>query len=186
VKFLIVGLGNPGSEYENTRHNIGFDVLDSIAKENDQTFSVERYGEISKTKHRGRSLTLLKPNTFMNLSGKAVNYWLQNEKIKTENLLIITDDLALPYGTLRLRAKGSSGGHNGLKNISEHLSDNFPRLRFGIGNDFVKGYQSDYVLGNWDDTQLNDLESNVDKAKKIIYSFVSIGINLTMNNLNGK
>ena len=115
MKFLIVGLGNPGSEYENTRHNIGFDVLDSIAKENDQTFSIERYGAISKTKHRGRSLTLLKPNTFMNLSGKAVNYWLQNEKIKTENLLIVTDDLALPYGTLRLRAKGSSGGHNGLK-----------------------------------------------------------------------
>tara|TARA_B100000965_G_C19305010_1_gene631880 strand:- start:101 stop:661 length:561 start_codon:yes stop_codon:yes gene_type:complete len=186
VKFLIVGLGNPGSEYENTRHNIGFDVLDSIAEENNQNFSVERYGLISKIKHKGRSLILLKPNTFMNLSGKAVNYWLQNEKIKAEHLLIVTDDLSLSYGTLRLRAKGSSGGHNGLKNISEYLSDNFPRLRFGIGNDFVKGSQSDYVLGHWANTQLNDLEFNIDKSKKIIYSFVSIGVNLTMNNLNGK
>ena len=187
MKFLIVGLGNPGSEYKNTRHNIGFDVLDSLAKQKEQEFESLRYGDICKVKHKGRSLILLKPSTFMNLSGKAVNYWMQNEKIPSSNLLVVTDDLALPLGTLRLRGKGSAGGHNGLKNISYFLeSDVYPRLRFGIGSDFVKGYQTDFVLGKWDETELDQIDQNIEKSKKIIFSFCSIGIDLTMNNLNGK
>ena len=185
MKFLIVGLGNPGTEYKNTRHNIGFDILRSISLEAECDFVSNKYGSLCKIKYKGKVLVLLLPNTFMNLSGKAVNYWLKAEKIKPSNLLIVTDDLALPYGKLRLRAKGSAGGHNGLKNISEILgNDLYPRLRFGIGNDFTKGFQSDYVLSQWDDEQLIDLAINIDKAKKIIYSFCSIGIDLTMNNLN--
>jgi len=187
VKFLIVGLGNPGFEYENTRHNIGFDILNSLAEENNQDFETSRYGSICTIKYKSRSLFLLKPNTFMNLSGKAVNYWMQNEKISAPKMMVLTDDLSLPYGTLRLRAKGSSGGHNGLKNISEFLgSDLYPRLRFGIGSDFKRGYQSDYVLSKWDDNQKIDLDQNIQKAKEIVYSFCTIGIDLTMNNLNGK
>ena len=185
MKFLIVGLGNPGAEFKNTRHNIGFDILNSISIEKDGEFSSHKYGSLCKIKHKGRVLVLLQPNTFMNLSGKAVHYWLKAEKIELSNLLIVTDDLAIPYGKLRLRAKGSSGGHNGLKNITETIGNNlYPRLRFGIGNDFVKGYQSDYVLSKWDEDQLLDIENNIDKAKKIIYSFCSLGIDLTMNNLN--
>ena len=187
MKFLIVGLGNPGSEYENTRHNIGFDILSSLATENHEDFNSLRYGDICKVKYKGRTLVLLKPNTFMNLSGKAVNYWLNSEKIKLNNLLIITDDIALPFGKLRLRARGSAGGHNGLKSISDYIgNDLYPRLRFGIGNDFLKGLQSDYVLGKWNEDQSSSIVENIEKAKKIIYSFCSIGIDLTMNNLNGK
>ena len=185
MKFLITGLGNPGFDYIDTRHNIGFKVLDSIAKNLSQDFETCRYGLISKIKHKGKTLILLKPNTFMNLSGKAVKYWLDKEKIPSKNCLIVTDDLALDYGKLRLRAKGSHAGHNGLKNISEILgSDLFPRLRFGIGNDFPKGYQTDYVLGKWDDDQQVNIDENINKAKEIIFSFCTIGIDMTMNNLN--
>ena len=164
MKFLIVGLGNPGAEYKNTRHNIGFDILRSISLEAECDFVSNKYGSLCKIKYKGKVLVLLLPNTFMNLSGKAVNYWLKAEKIEPSNLLIVTDDLALPYGKLRLRAKGSGGGHNGLKNISEILGNN--------------------LYPQWDNEQLIDLATNIDKAKKIIYSFCSIGIDLTMNNLN--
>ena len=185
MKFLVTGLGNPGFDYTNTRHNIGFKVLDSIAKSMSQDFEICRYGLISKIRYKGKTLILLKPNTFMNLSGKAVKYWLDKEKILSQNCLIVTDDLALNFGKLRLRAKGSHAGHNGLKNISEILGNNiFPRLRFGIGNDFPKGYQTDYVLGKWDNNQLESIDENIEKAKQIIFSFCTIGIDMTMNNLN--
>ena len=185
MKFLVTGLGNPGFDYTNTRHNIGFKVLDSIAESMSQDFEICRYGLISKIKHKGKTLILLKPNTFMNLSGKAVKYWLDKEKILSQNCLIVTEDLALNFGKLRLRAKGSHAGHNGLKNISEILGNNiFPRLRFGIGNDFPKGYQTDYVLGKWDNNQLESIDENIEKAKQIIFSFCTIGIDMTMNNLN--
>ena len=185
MKFLVTGLGNPGLDYINTRHNIGFKVLDSIAESMGQDFEISRFGLISKIKYKGKTLILLKPNTFMNLSGKAVKYWLDKEKILSQNCLIVTDDLALNFGKLRLRAKGSHAGHNGLKNISEILGNNiFPRLRFGIGNDFPKGYQTDYVLGKWDNNQLESIDENIEKAKDIIFSFCTIGIDMTMNNLN--
>ena len=185
MKFLVTGLGNPGFDYINTRHNIGFKVLDSIAESMSQDFEICRYGLISKIKYKGKILILLKPNTFMNLSGKAVKYWLDKEKILSQNCLIVTDDLALNFGKLRLRAKGSHAGHNGLRNISEILGNNiFPRLRFGIGNDFPKGYQTDYVLGKWNTNQLESIDENIEKAKKIIFSFCTIGIDMTMNNLN--
>ena len=185
MKFLVTGLGNPGFDYTNTRHNIGFKVLESIAESMSQDFEICRYGLISKINYKGKTLILLKPNTFMNLSGKAVKYWLDKEKILPQNCLIVTDDLALNFGKLRLRAKGSHAGHNGLKNISEILGNNiFPRLRFGIGNDFPKGYQTDYVLGKWDNNQLESIDENIEKAKQIIFSFCTIGIDMTMNNLN--
>jgi PTH1 family peptidyl-tRNA hydrolase len=185
VKFLVTGLGNPGFDYINTRHNIGFKVLESIAESMSQDFEICRHGLISKIKYKGKTLILLKPNTFMNLSGKAVKYWLDKENILSQNCLIVTDDLALEFGKLRLRAKGSHAGHNGLKNISEILGNNiFPRLRFGIGNDFPKGYQTDYVLGKWDNNQLESIDENIKKAKEIIFSFCTIGIDMTMNNLN--
>ena len=185
MKFLVTGLGNPGFDYVNTRHNIGFKVLDSIAESMNKDFEICRHGLISKIKYKGKTLILLKPNTFMNLSGKAVKYWLDKEKILSQNFLIVTDDLALNFGKLRLRAKGSHAGHNGLKNISETLGNNiFPRLRFGIGNDFPKGYQTDYVLGKWDNNQLESIDENIEKAKDIIFSFCTIGIDMTMNNLN--
>lgn len=185
MKFLVTGLGNPGFDYINTRHNIGFKVLESIAESMSQDFEIRRYGLISKIKYKGKTLILLKPNTFMNLSGKAVKYWLDKENILPQNCLIVTDDLALEFGKLRLRAKGSHAGHNGLKNISEILGNNiFARLRFGIGNDFPKGYQTDYVLGEWDNNQLESIDENIKKAKEIIFSFCTIGIDMTMNNLN--
>ena len=185
MKFLIVGLGNPGVNYENTRHNIGFKALDHVSKQADALFVSAKYGDITSFKYKGKSIFLLKPNTYMNLSGGAVNYWLKKEKILSSNLLIVTDDLNLLLGKLRLKTNGSDGGHNGLKNISEILgSDLFPRLRFGIGNDFPKGYQTDYVLGKWDDDQQVNIDENINKAKEIIFSFCTIGIDMTMNNLN--
>ena len=147
MKYLVVGLGNIGSEYENTRHNIGFKVLDALAEASNIFFKTDRLGDVAILKHRGRTIFLLKPNTFMNLSGKAVRYWMQNEKIPAERVLIVTDDLALPFGKLRMRAKGSDGGHNGIKSVIEVLgSPVFPRLRFGISNEFNKGGQVNYVL----------------------------------------
>ena len=150
MKYLIVGLGNIGPEYQNTRHNIGFKVLDAFAKASNTVFEDMRYGAVATVKLKGRTLILLKPNTYMNLSGKAVSYWMQKEKIELSNLFVVVDDLALPFGTIRLRGKGSDGGHNGLKSINQLLgTQDYTRLRFGIGNEFPKGKQVDYVLGGW-------------------------------------
>ena len=185
MKYLIVGLGNIGSEYELTRHNIGFLVLDQIADEKGLKFEVERFAEKTDFKFKGRHIHLIKPTTYMNLSGKAINYWLQQLKIPKENLLVIVDDIALPFGKLRLRAKGSSAGHNGLKNIEEVTGDNnYARLKFGLGDDYSKGRQVDFVLSNFSKKELEELPIIIDKAKEYVYSFSSQGINRTMNILN--
>ena len=152
MKYLIVGLGNIGAEYAETRHNIGFNVLDALAEASNTVFTTQRYGDVAEAKYKGRTLVLLKPSTYMNLSGKAVRYWMDAGKIPPENLLVVSDDIALPFGTLRLRPKGSAGGHNGLKNISELLgTEEYARMRFGVGGDFPKGHQVEYVLGEWTD-----------------------------------
>jgi len=185
MKYLITGLGNPGSEYQLTRHNIGFLILDRFAKKMESNFSSNRLGQTAEVKFKGRTFTLLKPSTFMNLSGKAVNFWLQNKKIPLENLLVITDDIALPLGKLRLRSKGSSGGHNGLENIQEVLgSPVYARLRFGVGGDFPKGKQVDYVLSNFPEEELSKLPNLMDRAGEGIINFATIGIEKTMNMLN--
>lgn len=187
MKYLIAGLGNIGSEYENTRHNIGFRILDAFAKASNIVFGPDRYGDIAIAKHKGRSLVLLKPSTYMNLSGKAVSYWLQKEKIPLENLLVITDDLALPFGSLRLKKKGSDGGHNGLKSIQELLgTTDYPRLRFGIGDEFSKGHQVNYVLGEWNPEEAINLPERLSTCCDIIHSFVAIGADRTMSSFNGK
>lgn len=184
MKYLIVGLGNPGGEYENTRHNIGFKVLNGLLN-NDDKFSNCKYGSLFELNYKSRKLLLLKPDTFMNLSGKAVNYWLQKEKIAIENLLVVTDDLSLNFSSLRLRSKGSDGGHNGLKNINDLLQTNsYPRLRIGIGNEFSKGRQTDYVLGNWSESESSGLQQLINDSCEVIKSFCSIGIDYTMSNLN--
>ena len=182
MKFLIVGLGNPGTEYTDTRHNIGFLVLDALAKELETSFSVQKLGDVAQGKLKGKPVVLVKPSTYMNLSGKSVHYWIQQEKIPLENILIITDDLALPYGKLRMKGKGSDGGHNGLKHIEEILkTQHYARLRFGIGNEFQKGRQVDYVLGKWDDEELKTLSEHLKEAVEFVKSFISIGIERTMN-----
>ena len=187
MKYLIVGLGNIGPEYENTRHNIGFRVLDALAKASNLIFSDGRYGEICELKIKGRTLILLKPSTYMNLSGNAVRYWLQKENIPVENLLVIVDDLALPFGSLRLKPRGSDAGHNGLKHIQQILgSDNYARLRFGIGNDFSKGQQVNYVLGSFPEEQEKELPTRLERAGEIIKSFCLAGIQLTMTQFNNK
>lgn len=187
MKYLIAGLGNIGSEYSNTRHNIGFMVLDALVKASNISFKDTRYGFTSELKHKGRTFILLKPSTYMNLSGKAVSYWLQKEKIPIENLLVVVDDIALPLGSLRLRAGGSDGGHNGLKSIDGILeTQNYSRLRFGIGGNFPKGYQVDYVLGEWSDEEKKVLPERIQKTREIIFSFGTIGIERTMNFYNKK
>jgi len=187
MKYLVVGLGNIGSEYENTRHNIGFMILDAFANASNFVFEPNKLGDATNVKFKGRTIILVKPSTFMNLSGKAVNYYLQKEKIKPENLLIITDDLALPMGTLRLKGKGSDGGHNGLKNIIETLGhSNFARLRFGVGNNFSKGNQINHVLGKFSEEELSILPERYEKTSKIIQSFCTIGLNHTMSQFNNK
>lgn len=187
MKYLIAGLGNIGPEYSNTRHNIGFKVLDALAKASNTVFSPKRYGDITQVKHKARTFVLLKPSTYMNLSGKAVAYWLKTEKIPIENLLVVVDDIALPIGTLRLRAKGGDGGHNGLFDIIETLgTQNFARLRFGIGGDFPKGSQVQYVLGEWTPEEEEILPERYLAAKEIIFSFGTIGIERTMNFYNKK
>lgn len=184
---MIVGLGNVGDEYQHTRHNIGFDVLDALAKASNIYFEDNRYGSVAEYKHKGRTFILLKPSTYVNLSGKAVNYWLQKEKIPIENFLVILDDLAIPLGTLRLRSKGGDGGHNGLKNINEILGRNdYARLRFGISSDFPKGYQIDYVLGKWTKEEEKILDERMPLVIEIIKSFGTIGIQLTMTQFNNK
>lgn len=186
-KSLIVGLGNIGAEYKNTRHNIGFQILDALAEASSISFSTDRYGDRSEFKWKGRPFVLIKPSTYMNLSGKAVNYWLQKEKIPVSQLLVITDDLALPFGKLRLKAKGSDGGHNGLKNIQQILGHpNYARLRFGVGNEFAKGKQVDYVLGEWDSAEEKELQPRIDLAIEMIKSFGTAGLPRTMNDYNNR
>ena len=186
-KFLIVGLGNIGSEYANTRHNIGFKILDYIANQEGISFQTVKLGEVAELKIKGRTILLLKPNTYMNLSGKAVKYWLEKENIEKENMLVITDDLNLSFGTIRIKTKGSDGGHNGLKNIQLLLnSTEYPRFRFGISDAFKKGQQVNYVLGEWDTEEKEKLKERLEISSKIIKSFALAGLNNTMNEFNGK
>jgi len=187
MKYLIVGLGNIGAEYQNTRHNIGFEILDAFAEASNISFSPNRYADVATARHKGRTLILVKPNTFMNLSGKAVRYWMQHEKIPLENVLIMTDDLALPFGKIRMRKKGSDGGHNGLKNIQELLGTNqYARLRFGVGADYQKGAQINYVLGKWNETEAELLPERLKVCGSIVKSFPTIGIDRCMNEFNNK
>lgn len=187
MKYLIVGLGNIGREYEYTRHNIGFRVLDALAKASNIVFADRRYGFVAEMKVKGRTLILLKPSTYMNLSGNAVRYWMNKEKIQPENLLVIVDDLALPFGTLRLKGKGSDAGHNGLKNIQSVLgTQEYARLRFGIGSDFPKGAQVNYVLDSFSDEEESALPAKLETCSEIIKSFCLAGIQNTMNTYNNK
>jgi len=187
MKHLIVGLGNPGEEHENTRHNIGFKILDALSKASNISFTPDKHANITTIKFKGRTLHLIKPTTFMNLSGKAVNYWLQKYKVDIKSLLVITDDTALEFGTLRVREKGSDGGHNGLKNTNAVLGhNNYARLRFGVGNDFHRGGQADYVLSNWSSEENTKLPERIEQAIKIIQAFTTIGITKAMSDFNGK
>ena len=186
-KFLIVGLGNMGDEYDNTRHNVGFKIVDTIAKKNNLKFTIDRLAAITEYKFKGKTLLLIKPSTYMNLSGKAVNYWLQSEKITPENLLVITDDIALPLGALRMKGKGSDGGHNGLKNIQEILNTTeYARLRVGVGNEFSKGKQVDYVLGKWTGEEETILSPRIELATEMVQAFATIGLQRTMSAYNNK
>lgn len=185
MKYLVVGLGNIGAEYELTRHNIGFLVLDRLADVKNATYEPARYGDQAVIKHKGRSIYLIKPSTYMNLSGKAVNYWLTTLKIPKEQLLVVVDDIALPFGKLRMRPKGSDAGHNGMKSIEQLTGgNNYPRLRFGIGDDFHKGQQVDYVLSKFSQDEFETLPEKMDKAIEMILSFCTIGISRTMNQFN--
>ncbi|HEX9152671.1 MAG TPA: aminoacyl-tRNA hydrolase [Flavobacterium sp.] len=186
-KFLIVGLGNIGAEYVNTRHNIGFKIVDFFARKEGVNFETVKLGSLAEYKFKGRTFLLLKPNTYMNLSGKAVQYWMDKEKIPLENILVITDDLNLSFGTIRIKPKGSDGGHNGLKNINLVLNtQNYTRFRFGISDEFKKGKQIDYVLGDWDDAEKAALPERLELASEIIKSFGTAGLEITMNAFNGK
>ncbi|MFN4026226.1 MULTISPECIES: aminoacyl-tRNA hydrolase [Flavobacterium] len=186
-KYLIVGLGNIGAEYVNTRHNIGFKIVDFVAQQQGLSFETAKLGAIAEYSVKGRKLILLKPNTYMNLSGKAVHYWMEKENIPKENVLVITDDLNLPFGTIRIKGKGSDGGHNGLKNIQLLLNTTeYPRFRFGISDQFKKGQQVDYVLGEWNEEEKAKLPERYEVAKQIIESFALAGLNNTMNSFNGK
>lgn len=182
MKYLITGLGNIGYEYEGTRHNIGFEVVDFICKKLEGNWRSDHHGDLAEVKYKGRTLILLKPGTYMNLSGRAIRYWLQKEKIPLENSLVILDDLNLVFGKQRLRAKGSDGGHNGLKSIQEMLgTDAYPRLRIGIGDNFSKGRQVNYVLGKWSEDEKAGLPLILEKAAEVVQTFVTIGIERAMN-----
>jgi len=186
-KFLIVGLGNTGDKYKDSRHNIGFSILDKLAEKQQITFETKKLGDLSRFNYKGRTFILLKPNTFMNLSGKAVKYWQTIENISLENIFVITDDLNLPFGTIRIKGQGSAGGHNGLTNINEVLqTQNYARLRFGIGSEYSKGGQIDHVLGTWDPEEQEQLEERIAKCGKAITSFALAGLANTMNTFNGK
>lgn len=185
-KYLIVGLGNPGTEYFETRHNTGFMVLDAFAEASNIHFEDKRYGFIASTSLKGRKLFLLKPTTFMNLSGNAVRYWLDKENIDQSRLLVVVDDMALPLGSMRLKASGSNGGHNGLGHIQQLIGQQYPRLRMGIGNDFPPGRQVDWVLGKYNDDEKSILAPAIDTAIEVIKSFVLAGIGITMNQYNSK
>ncbi len=184
-KYLIVGLGNIGKEYENTRHNIGFMVLDALAEASNTAFMTDRYSFRNQLKYKGKALILIKPTTYMNLSGKAVKYWMTKESIPIDQIMVVVDDIALPFGTVRIRQNGNNGGHNGLANIDELLgSNNYPRLRFGIGNDFSKGKQVDYVLSSFNSDEQKLLPFYFERMKKALFSFVSEGIQNCMNEYN--
>jgi PTH1 family peptidyl-tRNA hydrolase len=185
MKHLIIGLGNPGAEYEETRHNIGFKVVDTIAEAHGGIFSTERHGSVSTIRFKSRTLVLLKPSTFMNLSGKALRYWMDSEKIPTERILVITDDINLPYESIRLRAKGSDGGHNGLKSIQTVIGNNvYPRLRVGVGADFGIGRQVEHVLGQWTKEEGLALQEVLVKSQKAVESFCTLGLDRSMNAVN--
>ncbi len=186
-KFLIVGLGNIGEKYANTRHNIGFKILDYLAETNDIPFETVKLGDVATLKIKGRTLILLKPSTFMNLSGKSIKYWLEKEKIPLENLLVVTDDLNLPFGSLRLKTKGSDGGHNGLKDTQDKLQTvKYNRFRFGISAEFSTGRQVDYVLGEWTEDENTALKERLKISADLVKSFALAGVNTTMNQFNGK
>jgi len=187
VKYLVVGLGNIGDEYANTRHNIGFMMLDRLAADENLVFTDRRYGFVTEYTYRGRIFVLLKPSTFMNLSGKAVNYWLQKRKVAPDHLLVLVDDIALPFGTFRLKGKGGDGGHNGLRNINEVLgTQEYARLRFGVGNDFSQGSQINYVLGEWTEEEEKTLPDRLRLTSGIIRSFGTVGLECAMNLFNNK
>lgn len=187
MKYLVAGLGNIGDEYAHTRHNIGFMILDWLAKEEKLSFADKRYGFVTDYKYKGRTFILLKPSTYMNLSGRAVNYWLQKEKIGLDHLLVLVDDIALPFGKLRLKAKGSDGGHNGLKNINDILgTQDYARLRFGIGDSFSQGSQINYVLSEWTEEEVKKLPDRLKLAADLIKSYGTIGMERTMNFFNNK
>ena len=187
MKFLIVGLGNIGNEYQNTRHNIGFKILDALAEASNITFSTQRYGDVAYMRVKNQSLVLLKPSTYMNLSGEAVRYWKNKENIELENILVIVDDISLPFGAIRLKGKGSDGGHNGLKNIAAMLqTESYSRLRFGIGNDVPRGAQIDYVLGTFSEEQQNIFKERVGVAIDAIKNFCLSGLAFTMTHFNNK
>lgn len=183
-KYLIVGLGNPGYEYENTRHNTGFMVLDKMAESVGVSFEDKRYGYVAETSIKGRKVFLLKPSTYMNLSGNAVRYWLQKENIDQKRLLVVVDDLSIPLGDYRLKGNGSNGGHNGLGNIQQLIGQQYARLRMGIGSDFQRGQQVDWVLGKYTDEDMRTLQPSIDEAVEIIRSFVLAGLDITMNQFN--
>lgn len=183
--YLIVGLGNIGDEYTETRHNIGFKIVETLAAQHKAVFSIERLAEVASLKFKGKNITLIKPTTYMNLSGKAVRYWMQEVKVKEENLLVVLDDIAIPFGTIRIRPKGSNGGHNGLKDIDAILMhSNYPRLRFGIGSDFHKGQQINYVLGKWNAEENKALTDKLILASQAIESFIFDGIGNAMTKFN--
>lgn len=185
MKYLVFGLGNPGPEYRNTRHNIGFQVLDRLAEKGESRFETERYADLAELRTKGRQFLLLKPNTYMNRSGKAVHYWMQEEKVPLERIVVVTDDVALPFGKLRLRGKGGPGGHNGLTDIIEKVgSEAFPRLRFGIGFDYPKGKQVEYVLGEWSKEQEDVLPERLDRAGEMIRQIPFLGLKRTMSEYN--
>ncbi|TCP27920.1 peptidyl-tRNA hydrolase [Tenacibaculum skagerrakense] len=186
-KFLVVGLGNIGEKYDNTRHNIGFKIADALVKEYDESFTTEKHGDLVKLKIKGKTVFVLKPNTYMNLSGKAVLYWMKKENILIDNILIITDDLNIDFGTIRIKAKGSAGGHNGLKDIQDKLNTSvYPRFRFGVGSDYRKGGQVDFVLGTWSNEEESALIERIPTSIKAVESFVNAGLANTMNTFNGK
>ena len=186
-KFLIVGLGNIGEKYDNTRHNIGFKIVDALAKEHKATFETDKLGDVASFRFKGRTFVLLKPSTYMNLSGKAVKYWMTKEKIAIENILIVTDDLNIDFGTIRLKAKGSDGGHNGLKDIQEKLNTTkYPRFRFGVGANYSRGRQVDYVLSVWTADEESQLIERIPVSCNAITSFGTAGLSNTMNTYNGK
>jgi PTH1 family peptidyl-tRNA hydrolase len=186
-KILIVGLGNIGETYTNTRHNIGFKIVDEVAEEHKTTFETEKLGDIATFRFKGRTFILLKPSTYMNLSGKAVKYWMDKENISVENILVVTDDVHIDFGTIRLKAKGSAGGHNGLKDIQEKLNtQEYARFRFGVGGNYSKGRQADFVLGEWNKEETSQLIERLPVSSKIITSFGTAGLANTMNTFNGK
>lgn len=186
-KFLIVGLGNIGSEYKNTRHNIGFQILDALVKDHETTFETEKLGDVASFRYKGRTFVLLKPSTYMNLSGKAIKYWMTKEKIPLENVLVITDDVNIDFGMIRIKTKGSAGGHNGLKDTEAKLgTQKYTRFRFGVGGNYPKGRQVDFVLGTWNKDEESQLIERLPLATKAVLSFGTDGAQHTMNNFNGK